>query len=508
MLAFSGGMEKTSGVSPRFRSFDRDQQFLLPPDVRDWLPAGHPALFVTEVVSALDLSGFVSAYQSTEDRGRPAYHPEVMVGIVLYASMVGVLSSRRIERLLATDVVFRVVAANERPDHGTICRFLARHKAALEGLFAQVVGLAAEAGLVDPTVVAVDGTKLAGNASMQRNVELGVLRERFRRWAATVEDNDAAEDAEWADGDGGGGPVDEVFDRDAMREWIRRRLQERHAEPDDRRCNLSDPDSGLLPRSGGGWVQGYNAQAAAVTGGIVVAAAVTASSADATMLAPMVERIATAVQDATGEGVEVVLADGGYWQAATIHRIETDPALPDVLVATARKLPDEPPAPLAEPDLTAHTAAMAAHNQILRDEHARRAAVIARVVNGELLLRQAAQLLGMSIAQVGKLKLDWIAAGGPDGIPVTRITGRTRPTPPPAPTSAGRSRHAMTARLAPPAGKSLYRQRKAIIEPVFGDIKTNRRIQRFLRRGHDAVRAEWHWILTGHNLTILHNAAS
>ena len=109
-------------MEPRFRSVGRDQQFLLPPDVREWLPAGHPALFVSELVESLDLSVFVEAYRSTPDRGRPAYHPIVMVGVVLYASMTAVLSSRRIERLLATDAGFRVVAANERPDHVTICR--------------------------------------------------------------------------------------------------------------------------------------------------------------------------------------------------------------------------------------------------------------------------------------------------------------------------------------------------------------------------------------------------
>ena len=92
-----------------------------------------------------------------------------MVGVVLYASMTAVMSSRRIERLLVTDVGFRVVAANERPDHGTICRFLVRHRESLEVLFAQVVGLAAEAGLVDPTLVAVDGTKMPGDASPDRN---------------------------------------------------------------------------------------------------------------------------------------------------------------------------------------------------------------------------------------------------------------------------------------------------------------------------------------------------
>ena len=131
------------GVSPRFRRVDRGQQFLLPPDVRDWLPAGHPALFVVAMLSELDLSRFVAKSRTTEDRGRPAYHPEVMVGIALYASMTGVLSSRRIERALAVDVGFRVVAANERPDHATICRFVVRHREDLEDLFAQVVGLAA-----------------------------------------------------------------------------------------------------------------------------------------------------------------------------------------------------------------------------------------------------------------------------------------------------------------------------------------------------------------------------
>jgi transposase len=113
-------MEKNVVMGPRFRRVERDQQFLLPPDVREWLPVGHPALFVVEVVSELDLSGFVDGYRSSRDRGRPAYHPEVMVGILLYASMTATMSSRRIEKLLATDVGFRVVAANERPDHGTI----------------------------------------------------------------------------------------------------------------------------------------------------------------------------------------------------------------------------------------------------------------------------------------------------------------------------------------------------------------------------------------------------
>ena len=136
-----------------------------------------------------------------------------MVGIALYASMTATMSSRRIERALATDVGFRVVAANERPDHVTICRFIVRHHDLLEDLFAQVVGLAAEAGLIDVTLIAVDGTKLPGDASPSRNRTLGDLRGQFAGWADDVEANDAAEDAaEAADPDGG--PIEEMFEPD------------------------------------------------------------------------------------------------------------------------------------------------------------------------------------------------------------------------------------------------------------------------------------------------------
>ena len=284
-----------------------------------------------------------------------------MVGIALYASMTATMSSRRIERALAVDVGFRVVAANERPDHVTICRFIVRHRDLLEDLFAQVVGLAAEAGLIDPTLVAVDGTKLPGDASPSRNQSLGDLRERFAGWADDVEVNDAAEDAaEAADPDGG--PVEEMFDRTTMRQWIRRRLRERAEEPEEQSMNVTDPDSAMLPRSGGGWVQGYNAQAAAVAGGIVVAADVSVNPSDSTMLVPMVTRIGDAVIAATGEPAGVVVADAGYWTTEGIDIIEADEDLPDVLVATGRWLPDEAPDPLPEPDVAAYEAALAAHD--------------------------------------------------------------------------------------------------------------------------------------------------
>lgn len=499
VLAFWVWVVKNGVMERRFRRVDREQRYLLPPDVREWLPAGHPALFLVELVESLDLSAFVAANRSSRVAGRPAYAPSVMVGIVLYASMTQVLSSRRIERLLWTDAAFRVVAANERPDHVTICRFLNRHSEPLADLFAQVVGLAAEAGLVDPTLVALDGTKMAGNASRSRNETLGKLRERFRGWAGTVAENDAADDAAEQES-GPQGPVPEMAERAMMRAWIRRKLAERAAEADERRMNLTDPDSALMPRSGGGWVQGYNAQAAAVAGGIVVAADVVATPVDHQVLDAMVECIDTAVREATGERAGVVVADAGYWHADTVDPIDADPERADLLISPGRKIPKEaPPAPNDD----AYRAECEAIEESKRAERARRVEVIARVVAGELLLRQGAEMLGISICRVFELKQAWINAGGPDAIVAPRRKGRRRLAKPPK-TPAAVSRHAMNTRLASPAGRSFYRQRQAIIEPVFGDIKTNRRTNRFLRRGLDPARTEWLWILMGHNLTILH----
>jgi transposase len=498
------GIIHDRGVSPRFRRIDRDQQYLLPPDVRDWLPSGHPALFVVAMLGELDLSGFVAKSQTTFDRGRPAYHPEVMVGITLYASMTGIISSRRIERALAVDVGFRVVAANERPDHATICRFIVRHRDELQELFAQIVRLAAEAGLVDSVLVALDGTKVPGDASPCRNVKLDDLRAAFAAWADTVEANDVHDDAEERERPG---PIQEMFDDDQMREWIRSRLDGRADEPGDRRMNLTDPDSGIMPRSGGGWVQGYNAQAAAVQGGIVVAADVTATPGDPGMLVPMVDRIDHAITAATGQTATLVIADAGYWSTEAIDQIAADDQRPDVLVATAQKLPDQVPDPLREPDLDAWEQAAAEHDVKIEAVRAHRVEVISRVVNGELLLREAAELTGLSVPQVSTLKLGWINGDGPASVPRPRSRDGGRPKRPRGPTRATRLRHEMESRLVRPTGRSLYKQRKTIIEPVFGDIKTNRRITRFLRRGHDRVKTEWHWILTGHNLTIMHNQA-
>ena len=146
----------------------REQGFLLPPDVREWLPADHLAWFVIDAVGEMDLEAFYVAYRA-DGHGRAAYEPSVMVALVLYAFATGVRSSRAIELHCRQDVAYRVITGNLVPDHATIARFICRHEQALADLFGEVLGLCDRAGLVKPGVVSIDGTRLDGNCSPDAN---------------------------------------------------------------------------------------------------------------------------------------------------------------------------------------------------------------------------------------------------------------------------------------------------------------------------------------------------
>ncbi len=147
-----------------FIACDREQDLLLPPSLREWLPEDHLAWFVLASTEEMDLSAFYGAYRG-DGHGRAAHEPGMMLALLLYAYCKGQRSSRLIERECVEDVAYRVIAANQRPDHTTIARFRQRHEAALADLFGQVLGLCAEAGLVKVGVVAIDGTKVHANAS-------------------------------------------------------------------------------------------------------------------------------------------------------------------------------------------------------------------------------------------------------------------------------------------------------------------------------------------------------
>src|SRR5919107_183767 len=147
-------------MGQRFVACDREQSFLMPPDVREWLPESHLAWFVIDAVEEMDLAAFYAAYRA-DGHGRAAYEPAMMVALLLYAYARGLRSSRAIERACEEDVAYRVLAANQKPDHATLARFVERHEQALAGLFSEVLALCAEAGLVKARLIANDGTKVA-----------------------------------------------------------------------------------------------------------------------------------------------------------------------------------------------------------------------------------------------------------------------------------------------------------------------------------------------------------
>src|SRR6185436_7266052 len=183
-------------MGQRFVACDREQPFLMPPDVREWLPEGHLAWFVLDAVAEMELEAFYAAYRQ-DGRSRPAYDPAMMVAQLLYAYSRGIRSSRVIERACEEDVAFRVLAAQQRPDHATIARFIARHQDAIAGLFGEVLSLCAKSGLAQVGVIAVDGTKVHANASRDENVDYEQLAREILEEAKAV---DAAEDERYGVG--------------------------------------------------------------------------------------------------------------------------------------------------------------------------------------------------------------------------------------------------------------------------------------------------------------------
>lgn len=268
-------------MAPNFIAADRDQLLLMPPSVAEWLPADHLAWFVLDVVDELDLAEFVAAYRA-DGRGGAAYDPVMMVALLVYAYCVGERSSRRIQRRCVEDVAFRVVAANHGPDHATIARFRVTHQEALAGLFGQVLRLCERAGMIRPGLVAIDGTKMAADASRDANRTAEQLAREILDEAAAV---DADEDAAHGEASGDELPkamapkgrrarlrelLDELEEEAAAKSYdahLERRAQQeaasgrpirgRRPKADSathrsrRYANTTDPDSRLLKTAGG-----------------------------------------------------------------------------------------------------------------------------------------------------------------------------------------------------------------------------------------------------------------
>ena len=226
-------------VPQNFIESRREQGFLLPPDVREWLAADHLAWFVIDAVAEMDLSAFYAAYRA-DGHGRAAYEPSVMVALILYAFATGVRSSRAIERHCRQDVAYRVITGNLVPDHATIARFICRHEQALAGLFAEVLKLCDRAGLVKPGVVSIDGTRIAGNASPEVNSQFEQIA---REIVAEVRATDEAEDEEFGEARGDELP-EQLRTPEGRREFFRQAREQMRREQET-------PRAGRRARAGG-----------------------------------------------------------------------------------------------------------------------------------------------------------------------------------------------------------------------------------------------------------------
>jgi transposase len=317
-------------MAKTYRPYVPEQDLLLPPSLQDWLPEGHLAYFVSDLIDQRDLSPITQGYED-EERGYPPYHPVMLTKVLVYAYCVGVFSSRRIQRRLVEDVAFRVLAAGNQPDFRTIADFRKRHLPTLQGFFEQVLRVARELGAPRVGRVAVDGSKVKANASKHKAMSYDRMREKERQLRdevqqllAQAEQTDAAEDAQYGAGRHGDELPTELQRRESRLTRIReakRALEARAKEaataagepadpatPDPKaQYNFTDPESRIM-KSPDGCVQAYNVQLAVDELQLIVGQAVTQEANDKRQLLPMI----TAIVQQAGDTPTQLLADAGY----------------------------------------------------------------------------------------------------------------------------------------------------------------------------------------------------
>ena len=330
-----------------FHPIVRDQ-YLCPPDMREWLPKEHFAYFLVEVIQSLDLSKFLAKYR-VDGVGATAFHPQILVGVIMYAYSQGVRSSRQIERHCQEDVAYRIVAANQQPDHSTISRCLKEHSAELGGIFLQVLKLCNAMGLVKVGVIALDGTKLQASAALDSNRTLCKLEEEIAAMLAEGRAVDQREDALYGADRRGDELPENCRDDGGRKARLKSALevikQKEEAlagkkphvagEPEKIIANVTDPDSRVM-KTRQGFVQGYNAQLAVTAEQIVIAADVTQQENDKLQLQPMVKQARAHVAAlATATFIGTVLTDAGYYREANGRWAEENYV--DWLTATSKR---------------------------------------------------------------------------------------------------------------------------------------------------------------------------
>jgi transposase len=434
-----------------YRPYLPDQDFLLPPSLREWLPENHLIYFVSDVIDSVDLSAMDAVY-GEEQRGQPPYDPRMMTKLLVYGYCVGVFSSRRIELRVSEDIAFRVLAAGNAPNFRTISDFRKVHLGTLEGLFEQVLKIALEAGAMKLGRVALDGTKVKGNASKHKAMSYGRTKEKerqirgeVRNLLAQAEAADAEEDALYGAERRGDELPEELQRRETRLQKIReakRALEERarqkaqaeskpakevrQAKPAAKdQYNFTDPESRIM-KGGDGFVQGYNAQAAVeAVLQLIVGQAVTQAANDKEQIKPMMQVIAKQ----SGQRPEAILTDSGYCSEENLEHLEAggEWGCPiDAYIATGKQK------------------------------------------HGEYRLPCPRGPLPKNTTRVDRMKRKL----------------QTKP------------------------GRAVYATRKTIVEPVFGQIKQARGFRQFLLRGLTKVRGEWALVCLTHNILKLHRLCS
>jgi transposase len=505
-------------MGARFIGGDREQVFLMPPSVRDWVPEGHLVWTVLDAVGELDLSAFYADYRA-DGHGRPAYEPSMMVALLLYAYARGNRSARGIERACVEDVAYRVVAGNVAPDHSTIAEFRCRHERALGEVFSGVLGLCARAGLASVGVVAIDGTKMSANASINANRDFGQIAREILEEAAEI---DRREDELYGRARG-----DELPEHLRTREGRRKALREAKERLERERGQSAEPaeDDGDLvavdldpqqfvtrPQGRRAWVrEGRRALDAK-------------REREARPIAQdRTDRLFEACRRLEEELAFEHAADQAYeaWRARGIAADGSRRMAPGMVK------PHEPAlAPSGLVNTTDHDSRVVrTHGQApLQGYNAQMAVNDQQIVLAAEVTTESPDFGHLEpMVRATQRELRTIDLGDPDVVVADAgywhqrqmehivSDGMTVLVPPDAglrkdarPGWTGGIYAFMRRVLASPEGRALYRQRQITIEPVFGQIKFNRAIKRFQRRGRAACRSEWRLIAATHNLIKLH----
>jgi transposase len=515
-------------MANNYISCDRSTPFLLPPSLTDWLPEDHLAWFMIDAVGRMDTSALHAVHPSSGP-GRAAYDPDMMLTLLLYAYCTGTWSSRQIERACGEDIAYRVITANEAPDHGTIARFRAGCEDHIEALFIKVLAMCAEAGMARLGIVALDGTKIAASASMkatrsqaQIQKEVDALRARIEKEVAAMlaraADEDAAQDRLFGVDRGDELPKHLANPRSRLAhlEAALRRLEQRR---DDARARereaLADKTAKQVkaarrakhlnprrPRSNPSVAQAEAhlevAQAQAEAAKAARAELEAAAQAEGRRLTGATPDLDRGIAQAEAELAGARFAEQA---AAARDRINTTDCDSEIMKTRKGFLQGYNPQTVVSEDQI-----------ILAAEATTCAADVGQyvpMVDAALTNIAAAGIvepIGYVLADAGYVSDDNLGAPGPPRLIATSKVWKLRRQvgeegfhtgPPPIDVTLLES---MTHRLLTEEGVATYAKRQYTVEPVFGQIKENRGYRRFMRRGRSAVNAEWKLLALTHNL--------